>query len=272
MSVAGSRRGQVLLGTVAIEPNRWGTIRADRSPVTAVTEWTDQLAALPIDGLELWEGHLPPEGTIAASRFAAMRDRLPVRIFNSYVGFDDDDDTARLRAASAAQRCGAVAVKFNVGNDPDAEDAYARRIARWVEQLGGAVAAICECHAGISVAEDPAVAARILHAAGPAERVQALVHTHDDDDLIRAKFDALGDRITHVHVNHLDVAAMTHPRLDAVEDELTRTVDLLRECGFAGSWTLEFVAGLLTDDDRPDALLEQAADDLPLLRRIVERT
>ena len=255
--------GQVLLATVAIEPNRWGTIRPDRSPSTRAAAWLDELAALDVDGLELWDGHLPPDGD---PDLAALRDGpTPVRILSSYVAFDGEDDAGRRAAAEARRRCGARAVKFNVGDDPSAADDYARRVGRWIDHLDGAPA-ICECHRG-TIAEDPAVAARVLGAAGPPERVQALVHTHDGPEHLAAAFDALGERITHVHVNHLDPATLAHPTLAEVEDELGRTVGLLRAQGFAGSWTLEFVAGLLTPDDHPAALLAQAASDLVVLHR-----
>lgn len=53
-------------------------------------------------------------------------------------------------------------------------------------------------------------------------------------------------------------------------DRLAGFHDLVTALGFAGSWTLEFVAGLLTDRDEPGALLEQAAADLPVLRSVVD--
>lgn len=162
-------------------------------------------------------------------------------------------------------------MKFNVGNDHSSVDDYTRRLAAWIGDLGP-IAAVCECHHGISVAEDPDVAALILAGAGPPEQVQALVHTHDPPDLIARKMDVLGDRVTHVHVNHLDLKTMSHPSLAAVEDELRGTVDHLRGRGFTGSWTLEFVSGLLTDADHPGALLDQAAADLIVLRNLIERS
>jgi sugar phosphate isomerase/epimerase len=261
---------EVLLGTVAIEPNRWGTIRPDRSPSTRLSDWLDRIAALPVDGIEVWEGHLM--GVDAAEREQVLTGPVPVRIHNSYVGFDDAGDEARRAVAAVVAESGARAVKFNVGNDPDAEGAYAERLAAWLELLPADVAIICECHAGISIAEDPTVAARVLEAAGPPERVQALVHTHDDADLLAAKFDALGERITHVHVNHLDLTTFTHPTLAEVEERLAATVAILRGRGFAGSWTLEFVSGVLTDDDHPAALLDAAAADLAVLTHTLEAT
>lgn len=258
---------EVLLGTVAIEPNRWGTLRSDRAPQIRLAEWTDRIAALGVDGIEVWDGHVT--GLDDAELAALLDGPTPVRILNSYVSFDEPEPTERDRAAAWVGRIGAAGVKFNVGNDPGQEGAYVDRLAAWLDVLPPGVAAICECHQDISIAEDPAVAARILEAAGPPDRAQALVHTHDGVDLVVAKIDALGDRITHVHVNHLDTTTMQHPPLAQVEDELGSVIDTLTERGFSGSWTLEFVAGLLTDDDHPAALLEQAAADLEVLRRLL---
>lgn len=260
----------MLLGTVAIEPNRWGTIRDDRSPETRLSEWLGHIAELPVDGIELWEGHVA--GVDDDEADAVLAGPVPIRIHNSYVGFDDPDPAQRDGAADWVRRTRARAVKFNVGNDPALERVYGERVAAWVESLPLDVVVICECHQGISIAEDLAVAARILDAAGPPDRVQALVHTHDAADLLTAKFDALGERITHVHVNHLDFAVMQHPPLREIEDRLGETVAHLRRLGFTGSWTLEFVAGLLTERDHPAALLDQAADDLAVLRRVLETT
>ena len=119
-----------------------------------------------------------------------------------------------------------------------------------------------------SIAKNPAVAAAVLAAGGPPERVQAIVHTHDDPDHLRARFDAYGERITHVHVNFLDQRGQA-PRLVEVRDRLEAQVELLGGLGFDGSWTLEFVAGVSTPDDRPERLMDQAAEDLVVLRELV---
>lgn len=255
----------MLLGTVAIEPNRWGTIHADRSPETVLSAWLSTIDELGVDGLEVWDGHVADP----AERAAVAGGPVPVVVLNSYVGFDDPDATARIGVAAVAGELDVTGIKFNVGNDPEAEAAYRDRLAEWIEALPADVAAICECHQGISIAEAPDVAARILAGAGPADRVQALIHTHDDAGLLAAKFDAYGERIRHVHVNHLDFTTMTHPTLTEVEDRLGATVTQLRSLGFRGSWTLEFVHGLLTDGDEAGALLDQAADDVAVLRRVL---
>ena len=110
--------------------------------------------------------------------------------------------------------------------------------------------------------------AAIFAAAGPADRLQAIVHTHEAPDLVRARFDAYGERITHVHVNFLDERAHA-PALRDARARLEASVALLRSLGFAGTWTLEFVHGTLTDADRPEALLAQAATDLTVLHEVL---
>jgi sugar phosphate isomerase/epimerase len=260
-----TREAAVLLGTVAIEPNRW-TRDVEASSILAVSEWFAVFAEAGFDGVELWERHV----TSASSQEqqAIIDHALSVSVFNSYVSLDDPDPAARAGVADWAARCGSTGIKFNVGKDLDA-GFYADRIAEWVDLLAGNCRLLCECHHGISIAEDPATAAKIFEAAGPRERVQAIVHTHEDPDDIRARFDAYGDRITHVHVNFLDFTNGLAPRLSDVVDEFATKVELLTQLGFDGSWTLEFVEGVRTDNDEAGYLVAQAIDDLAVLRSVL---
>jgi sugar phosphate isomerase/epimerase len=247
----------VLLGTVALEPNRWGTVDPSRRATIDLAEWLPGAADAVEAGVELWEGHLSD---------AVLAGPLPVAIFNTYASLDDPDDTCRRRVAAAVDRAGSRGVKFNIGPDPASAAAYAERVAAWLDLLPAGAALLCECHEG-TAAWDPTVAAAVLHAAGPPERVGAIVHTHEPPDQLRTRFDAYGERIAHVHVNFLDGA--TAPRLVEVRDRLAQQVALLRSLGFTGSWTVELVHGLLTDRDEPAALLAQAADDLAVLREVL---
>lgn len=259
----------VLLGTVALEPNRWSTVDPSGAPVTDLALHAASISAAGFDGLELWERHTPADAETAR----ALRELLPpVRILNSYASFDDDDALPDWEAvASRVRRIGAAAVKFNVGADPSSEADYVRRVAAFAELLPDDVTLLCECHEHISIAEDPTVAARMFAAIGPPERVGAIVHTHESVDHLRRRFDAYGDRIIHVHVNHLDGSTLRVPPLAERGEDLAATIELLRSLGFCGSWTLEFVEGVLTDHDEPASLVEQATVDLPILRALVER-
>lgn len=256
----------VLLGTVAIEPNRWGTVHADRMPMCAVGEWADSIGGAGFDGIEVWDQHLTMASPTDVERILGT---LSVPVFNSYASLDVADASERAFVADWVGRCGASAVKFNVGNDAAAERDYAERIAGWLELLPDTASLICECHEGISIAEDPIVAARIFDAAGPPERLGALIHTHESLDHLAERFDAYGDRIRHVHVNYLDVANRSVPALADRRTDLEASVSFLRSQGFTGTWTVEFVSGILSPDDHPEALMARAAEDVAVLRDVL---
>ena len=257
----------VLLGTVAIEPGRWARGEQRPAPI-ALSPWLDAAAAAGFDGLEVWERHLTDAGSAEVD--AVLSHDLGVAVFNTYTSLDDADTAGRAAVADWAHRSGASGVKFNVGNDPSSEAAYADRIAAWLELLPEETALLCECHHGISIAEVPATAARIFDAVGAADRLGAIVHTHESPDHLRERFDAYGERIRHVHVNFLEFGErVSAPRLSDIVDRLASQVELLRSLGFRGSWTIEFVHGLLTADDHPGATVAQATEDLRVLRSVL---
>ncbi len=256
----------ILLGTVAIEPNRWGTLDPSRAPRTQLADWLPAIAGAGFDGLEVWEEHLTAAEDGGDALLSGM---LPISVLNTYESLDDPDPIGRRTVADWVRRSGASAVKFNVGNDAGSAELYAERITEWLGDLPSDASLLCECHAGISIAEDPQVAARIFEAAGPVDRLGAIVHTHETPDHLRARFDAYGDRIRHVHVNYLDVADRSVPLLADRRDDLAATVDLLRSLGFRGTWTIEFVDGILSDRDLPELLVPQAIEDLGVLRSVL---
>lgn len=265
--------GTILLGTVAIEPARWADFLADPDdgaappvPIT-LSSWMDPIEAAGFDGIEVWERHLTIADPDEATR--VIDHPLGIDVFNSYVSLDDPGDTDRSTVTEWVGRTGSTGIKFNVGNDPSTRGEYAERIAAWLDELPPTVALLCECHQGISIAEDPATAAAIFDGAGPPERLQAIVHTHEDPDHIRERFDTYGDRITHVHVNFLDFDALSVPRLADIRDRVESQVELLRSLGFHGSWTIEFSHGVMSENDEPGYLLEQAAGDLRVLRDVL---
>lgn len=253
-------KNAVLIGTVALEPNRWGAISKDRRPQLRAADWIDRAEAAGFDGIELWEHHAMLAAGDDLARIEASG--LPVAILNSYVSFDDESDAAREAAADWATRLRCVGIKFNVGRDATQIDDCIARLRRFADRLPEQTRLVCECHAG-TVAEDPATAKRILEAVGPPERVQALVHLGEDASTIASMFDALGDRIRHVHVNFLKQGA---PVLAEISDDLRMRVERLWKLGFEGSYTIEFVNGVGTSRDTPAELVEAAVSDLVTLR------
>lgn len=259
----------ILLGTVALEPNRWGMVDPAWGPTVTVSDWMPAIADAGFDGIELWERHITMVDEAEVAK--VLEDDLPVEIHNTYVGFDDEEPDQWAEAADWVRRTGAGGVKYNVGNDPTAEDCYVDRVSRWLAMMPDGVRLLCECHVGISIADDPRVAARMLEAIGPPDRAQAIVHiTSETHDHIRARLDACGDRIGHIHVNDppgWDERGALH--LKELRPELDRKVELLRSHGFDGTWTIEFVHGTNTEHDEPGYLLERAAEDLVILRDLL---
>lgn len=247
------------LGTIVLEPNRWFGVTQDQWGTTTISEWLDRIGAAGFDGIELWEPHF--RDATHEEQQAIIDHPLPVAVYNTYVSFDEDDDRDRLGVVDAIKRTGARKVKWNTGPERDEASisAYAERLARWAAALPG-IELVCECHDG-SAMDDPVVAADVL-----ANGSSALFHTHDDLDLIRSKFDAYGDRISHVHVNHLFTGS---PKLADIRPEVAEKVDLVRGLGFTGSWTLEFVHGTGGDHDEPEPMFAQAIDDLAVLRDLL---
>jgi sugar phosphate isomerase/epimerase len=247
------------LGTIVLEPNRWFGVTQDRWATTPISEWLDRIAAAGFDGIELWEAHF--RDADETERRAILDHPVAVAVYNTYVSFDEEDDTDRLAVAELITATGAPKVKWNTGAERDRAslDAYAARLERWAAAMPD-VELVCECHDG-SAMDDPAAAARVLSYGS-----NALFHTHDDLDLIRAKFDAYGDRISHVHVNHLFTGS---PALTEIRDELVEKVSLVGDLGFAGTWTLEFVHGAGGDRDQPEPMFARAVDDLAVLRDIL---
>ena len=256
---------EIYLGTIALEPNRWFGVTQEQRGTINLSTWLDRIEAAGFDGIELWESHLRDAADAEAE--AILTHHLPIKVFNTYVSFDDADDDDRTLAAEWIRRSGAGKVKWNTGADRDeaALDAYGERLARWAEQLPG-VRLTCECHDGTAM-DVPVTAARVLTAGGSPATSQALVHSNDGHPRIRAKFAGYGDRIGHVHVNHLDIGS---PPLAEIRDELASTAALLADLGFDGTWTIEFVHGTGGPDDQPDRLLAQAIADLGVLREILD--
>lgn len=251
---------RVLLGTVLLEPNRWGQIDPQRRSTIDVVEYLDRITEAGFDGIEIWEDHFIDTDESARSMLCPH-----VGIYNSYTSLDEPEQNGRDGVAALVGQTAATGIKFNVGNDPLAELDYAERIASWLDRLDEHQRLLCECHAGISLAEDPATAARIFAAAGPASRLQAIAHTHDEPELLREKFEAYGERITHVHVNYLPEPPTLRDNIERIES----TVTLLTSLGFTGSYTIEFTHGVLDPSATPAALLNNAIDDLVVLREIL---
>ncbi|WP_419924144.1 sugar phosphate isomerase/epimerase family protein [Candidatus Poriferisocius sp.] len=260
--------GQIYLGTVAIEPNRWGLAEPGGNPLTRVSEWLSAIGEAGFDGLELWERHArsAPDEELDA----LLASELPIEILSCYTSWDEPDDADRAETAAWIERVGAQGVKFNVGSDTDSIAEYTERLRRFEAEVPDGARLLCECHFG-TVAEDPAVARDMFDAIAGADRLGAIVHVHPmARDEWSEPLGVLGDRVRHVHVQVAEVAQSTSA--DELSEMLRPAADAISAASPNATWTIEFSYGMWgfgRDDaefDNPAYILQSAQRDLVALR------
>ena len=254
-------RHKIYIGTIALEANRWNW-QDGRRPTYRVSDFLSRFAEAGFDGMELWENHAALVDEAELTRLADSP--LPTAVFNTYAPFDDDGAADRGRAVRLAHRLRARGVKINVGKAPARLATYLRSAADWAETLGPGVRLLCECHSG-SVLERPQQATEAFNR-WEAERFQAVVHPfHTAAAELQTWFETLGPRITHAHVQ-LRGADGGLLRLERDPKGVRDTLRLMRDAGFAGSFTIEFTEGTGSPDENPETMLRNAAADLRFLR------
>ena len=260
--------GQIYLGTVAIEPNRWGLAEPGGHPQVRVSEWLPSIAEAGFDGLELWERHARsvPDDELEV----LLTSEVPIRILSCYTSWDDADDAERTETAAWVERVGAQGVKFNVGSDPDSIEFYTERLQRFEAEVPENARLLCECHFG-TVAEDPAVARDMFNAVADADRLGAIVHVHPmARDEWSEPLGVLGDRVRHVHVQVAEVPQSTGS--DELSEVLRPAAEAISAASPNSTWTIEFSYGMWgfgRDDaelDNPAYILQSAQRDLAALR------
>jgi len=252
------KTGRVYMGTVSLERNRWGS----REPSFRVSDWLPRFVADGFDGVELWENHF-----LAADEGEQVRlvDAAPlVAVYNSYVGFADEDAEARKRAAGAVAQLRAPAVKYNLGGDESKLDEYRRNLLDWSEQLPLSCRLLCECHPG-TVLERLRDAVAFFADLDPG-RFGVIVHVNGDTDGPECWFSAFGARVQHVHVQlrgqeNDPAAAANRRRLDAC-------FAVPGAHGFEGTVALEFTRGIGRDEEI-DTLYANACTDLAYCREML---
>lgn len=251
----------IYLASILLEPNRW---KAGKEPSYKVSAWMDKIRAAGFEGIELWENHyLKASGDEQEALHGAA---VPIRIFNTYAAFtpDKDEDLRRKEAeATAALKAGAV--KFNVGNDPKRTTEYLETAVQWAKQLPPNTRLICECHPG-TVLETPEAAEKAFNEHWRDERFQAIVHPFSTPlPVLKEWMKRLKGQVVHCHVQ-LRGEQNRPIRLDRKPREVREALAVLRDGGFAGSFSLEFTEGTSTPNDRPEILFENALADLRFLR------
>lgn len=254
----------LLLGTVALEPRRWKK-DPERFPSFAVSEMSEAAAAAGFNGWELWERHYTHASE--EEKKALQNDLCPIVGLNTYwcPGHGSIEEGEQVSETIEALRSTLRLVKFNLGpvDGPVPVEKQIEAAARWAETLPEGVRLLCECHPR-TVLETPA-AARAAFAEWPAERFGAIVHPLGPAQKeLSGWFEALGNRITHLHWQSKGQDKVMRP-LAELEEEIRTTAKILAEHHFAGTAALEFVAGMNKPGETPERLFAQAVEDLKTL-------
>jgi sugar phosphate isomerase/epimerase len=249
----------IYIGTILLERNRWAR---PKTPTYRVSEWLDRFREAGFDGMELWAYHAT--GAPAEELAALEAGALPVAVLSSYCGFEDEAEADRRHIAELAARLNARGVKFNVGSDPLRRREYVRNLRAWADRLPEGCRPLCECHGG-TIVEKPADAAIFFDEAGR-ERFGVIVHCFADDlAALREWFRHFGPAVAHAHAA-LRGAEGRPTRLDRRPRHVGEALQVLREEGYAGSFTLEFTEGTRAPDEHIEGLWEAAQADLAFLR------
>ncbi|WP_027954872.1 sugar phosphate isomerase/epimerase family protein [Halobacillus kuroshimensis] len=251
-----------LMNTVLFERNRW---EAGRNPSLRVSEWMGRMKADGFDGIELWENHALKSSNEEVR--ALINHSLPVEIYNSYVGFDDDQDKERAEAAAMIDRLHSKQVKFNFGDSEASLDAYIRNLKDWKKQIPEYCELLCECHPG-TVMEDPRTAREVLEQLAPMD-VRAVIHPFHVQVDLNKWFDHLGGKITHAHVslfkNHVFHALEEEPHF------IQERLQILKDEEYRGSFSMEFTKGVAEADDTKKDIYGNAVKDFSYLRKQLQK-
>lgn len=251
---------QVYIGTILLEHNRW---EEQCSPTYQLSDWLARFQDDGFAGMELWENHMLLADGQEQQRL--VDSALPVSIYNSYANFEDGEEEKWAKSAEAVHCLKAKAVKFNLGKDEALKETYLRNVRKWAEMLPQDCRLLCECHPG-TAAETPKQAADMFQALD-SKRVEAIIHPFFCLGDLQSWFDELGSAITHAHVQIRD-AQDQFIRLNQAPDRAKRRLDIMKRCGFPGTYTLEFAAGTRSGADR-EQLYRAALEDFSFLKEYV---
>ena len=249
---------QIYLGTIALEMNRWST----RIPSYLVSDWIPKIKSAGFDGLELWENHVllsPGEADkIKATGF-------PVAIYNHYGGFSNsaEDIEKRNTAAEMINHIGAGAVKYNVGSNPFELPSYKENVLRFADALPKDCVLLCECHDGTALEATYAIKS-FFDGLCP-QKFGLILHPFDSSKALKAKFTRFGKRIAHIH-SQLTSPGGTRICLEEWPKRVCDCLDVMKQNGFAGNFTIEFTGLTSAPGENIDDLFTNAIKDMNFIR------
>ncbi|MDX1682437.1 MAG: TIM barrel protein [Phycisphaeraceae bacterium] len=230
----------VYLATVGLDRNRWGS----REPSFAVSEWLSRWQEDGFDGVELWEYHYCDVEDSEREQLVDGAYMIP--LYNTYTGFSDsEEDTAgRASAVAAVEALRATGIKYNLGRDESLMETYRRNLLAWSEAMPDTCRLLCECHAG-TVLEELETATAFFADLDP-DRFGVIAHLNGDAEGLDRWFEAWGDRLAHLHLQHRNGSPA--PSTPEGAERMTACVQVLKDHGFDGSAAIEFTRGIGPDE------------------------
>jgi hypothetical protein len=117
---------------------------------------------------------------------------------------------------------------------------------------------LCECHGGTTLQDHKIAANTLKEIIG--SNYEVIIHAFGcDDQTIKNLFEIHGAHITHIHTN------LSH-RTKISETHVQNRVDLMRQLGFQGSYTIEFTEGVGEEHENVESLFRNASRDFALLK------
>jgi hypothetical protein len=246
----------IYIGTVALEKNRWGS----RIPSFNVSEWIERFKSDGFDGIELWEYHYLLADDSEKEKLNNLT--IPV-LYNSYVGFTDEDQEDRDKAVEAINKIKPHAIKFNVKNDPDKFDEYKKNLLSWSDAIYPECSILCECHGG-TLLEDLETAKRFFSGMDP-ERFGIIQHPMGDLKVLNAWYEVFDKRIEQLHMQFR--TPESNPETPQCRESLEKLAEFLNEKGFSGKLTIEFTRGIGKEENIED-IYQNACSDMKVCREI----
>lgn len=239
----------IYIGSVCLERTRWGK----REPSFKVSDWLPRFTRDGFDGVELWEFHYTRADEAERARMASLG---PIAIFNSYVGFGDEDAEVRDQVASAIKTLAAPAVKYNLGGDAAKLDEYRRNLLAWAETVPSGCRLLCECHPG-TVLEELDAAVAFFEDLDPV-RFGVIAHISGDAEGLDRWLTAFGSRVQHMHLQSR--GPESDPAVAENRERLAPSYAALLRHGFSGSLAIEFTRGIGREEDIEELYANACAD------------
>lgn len=246
-------KNEIYIGTVLLEKNRWAQ---ERVPSVAISDWSQRIKDEGFDGIELWQNHALLADDDEKEKLG--NSVSPIKIFNSYAKCEIELEGERQNSTEMAISLSASGMKFNFGKVPERHDEYGVSVRNWRSQLPKEFRFLCECHGGTTV-QEPEIAHEMFSQIGRGD-YEIIIHGFGDtDESIKQLFAIHGESITHIHV---DISLQK----EMSKKDVKARVDLLKDLGFCGSYTIEFTEGVRDEESPVELLFKNAVRDMNILR------